>query len=364
MAGEQVERALVLSGGGGRGAYQVGVCRVLRELGWEPDLVLGNSIGATNGALFLAPKRPMPGAALLSKVWLDEMLNDKLHNVSQQWPAPLAELMSLVIEGLQSLQTPPDLTRSEENVSFGLGNGRFIRGLKALFAEGDVHKQLSQHLLHGFRAPFENGMQRTTVMVREGWRELLENNVDFDKLNAPTTPYLGIAATDVATGALHIFWNRVPDGVRGTASYLTVDHVMASSSIPGFYEATQVEGRYWWDGALIANTPIAPAIQAGATDIVVVLMTPWHEGIEAGVPLRGESPTVLDALDRVLDWMMLATLRSELDRLDDDARQQIKIIAPDATQGLVSIIDYATMDNTTLIQHGIQDARKVLQRDA
>jgi len=43
-------RALVLSGGGGRGAYHVGVLRFLEEHEWVPDIVVGTSIGAVNGA--------------------------------------------------------------------------------------------------------------------------------------------------------------------------------------------------------------------------------------------------------------------------------------------------------------------------
>lgn len=359
MTHKSVERALILSGGGGRGAYQVGVCRVLEQRGWRPDIVLGNSIGATNGAMLLAPKRAGSGVAQLDLTWRADMLNDRLHQVSQQWPALLGELMGLVIGALQELQTPPELARLED-VSFGLSVQPLMSGVKALLAGGDVPQRVSARLLEGFRGPFEEGMRRSTVMAREGWRAVLEQSVDFDKLNAAESPYFGIAATDVATGALHIFWNRVPVGVRGTASRLTVDHVMASSSIPAFYEATQVEGRYWWDGALIANTPIAPAIAAGAQDIVVVLMTPWFDAATGqGVPLRDHAPTVLDALDRVLDWMMLATLRSELDRLDEAQRGRVKIIAPQQTQGLVSIIDYATMDNTALITHGMQDAEAV-----
>ncbi|MEH6637551.1 MAG: patatin-like phospholipase family protein, partial [Halioglobus sp.] len=46
-----IKRALILSGGGGRGAYQVGVWRRLQEIGWQPDIVCGTSIGAINGAL-------------------------------------------------------------------------------------------------------------------------------------------------------------------------------------------------------------------------------------------------------------------------------------------------------------------------
>ena len=44
------KRALVLSGGGGRGAYHVGVLRFLEEHEWFPDVVAGTSIGAVNGA--------------------------------------------------------------------------------------------------------------------------------------------------------------------------------------------------------------------------------------------------------------------------------------------------------------------------
>ena len=44
------KRALVLSGGGGRGAYHVGVLRFLEEHEWFPDIVVGTSIGAVNGA--------------------------------------------------------------------------------------------------------------------------------------------------------------------------------------------------------------------------------------------------------------------------------------------------------------------------
>jgi NTE family protein len=48
------KRALVLSGGGGRGAYHVGVYKYLEERGLIPDIVVGTSIGAVNGAMLAA----------------------------------------------------------------------------------------------------------------------------------------------------------------------------------------------------------------------------------------------------------------------------------------------------------------------
>ncbi|WP_423413216.1 patatin-like phospholipase family protein [Faecalibacterium prausnitzii] len=46
-------KALVLAGGGARGSYQVGVWRALTELGWNPQIITGTSVGSLNGAMFV-----------------------------------------------------------------------------------------------------------------------------------------------------------------------------------------------------------------------------------------------------------------------------------------------------------------------
>ena len=46
----KAKRILVLSGGGGRGAYQIGVLEYLEEVGWRPDVLIGSSVGAVNAA--------------------------------------------------------------------------------------------------------------------------------------------------------------------------------------------------------------------------------------------------------------------------------------------------------------------------
>ena len=48
-----MKRALVLSGGGGRGSYQIGVWKALRDLGIKFDIITGTSVGALNGALMV-----------------------------------------------------------------------------------------------------------------------------------------------------------------------------------------------------------------------------------------------------------------------------------------------------------------------
>ena len=51
-----VKRAVVFSGGGAKGGYQIGAWKALREIGFEPDLVTGTSVGALNGALMALGK--------------------------------------------------------------------------------------------------------------------------------------------------------------------------------------------------------------------------------------------------------------------------------------------------------------------
>jgi NTE family protein len=63
-----VSTAFVLSGGGSLGAVQVGMLRALLEGGVEPDLVIGSSVGALNGA-WLAGRPEPAGVADLKRIW-------------------------------------------------------------------------------------------------------------------------------------------------------------------------------------------------------------------------------------------------------------------------------------------------------
>lgn len=65
-----VETAFVLSGGGNRGALQVGMLRALAERGVEPDLLVGTSIGAINAACF-AGTPTLEGVYMAAEMWRD-----------------------------------------------------------------------------------------------------------------------------------------------------------------------------------------------------------------------------------------------------------------------------------------------------
>ncbi len=69
------EVAFVLGGGGHRGAYEVGMLTALTEQGIRPDVVLGTSIGAVNGAA-IARSPNTDGVALLEQAWIDLNFGD------------------------------------------------------------------------------------------------------------------------------------------------------------------------------------------------------------------------------------------------------------------------------------------------
>ncbi|MBU1878869.1 MAG: patatin-like phospholipase family protein, partial [Chloroflexi bacterium] len=180
------ERALVLSGGGGRGAYHVGVLQFLEEQGWTPDVVVGTSIGAVNGAALASGH----DATSLWELWR----NLETHRV----------------------QRP----------------------------------QLNLFTLDRWQSVLDTAPLRETLL-KEGWLYL-------DRINAPDPPkHLRITAVEAASGRLHIFGNS-PDVQAGPTeqTVITLDHILASCSIPVIYPPTSIDGTLFWDGGTVANTPL------------------------------------------------------------------------------------------------------------
>jgi NTE family protein len=251
MLSESRERALVLSGGGGRGAYHVGVLRFLEEHEWLPDVVVGTSIGAVNGA--------------------------------------------------------------------ALASGHTARSLWALWQRlktSDVQKTHLNPLAGNYlldTAPLRKTLQR------EGW-------VDFDRINSEEAKvHLRVTATEVNSGHLHVFGNS-PDVYPSEMQQETfsLDHIIASCSIPIVYPATQLHENLYWDGATVANTPLGPAIDAGAEEIVVVIMTPWDDETAKAT----EAPrNLLTVASTTLEWALLASFQADMKmfhRINDLVRLQIE----------------------------------------
>ena len=251
MLSESRKRALVLSGGGGRGAYHIGVLRFLEEHEWFPDVVVGTSIGAVNGAAIAS--------------------GHTAHSLWALW---------------QRLKTS-DVQKTHLNPLAG------------------------NYLLD--TAPLRETLQR------EGW-------VNFDRINsAKAKVHLRVTATEVNTGHLHVFGNSpdvYPSKMQQEA--FSLDHIIASCSIPIVYPATQLHENLYWDGATVANTPLGPAIDAGAEEIVVVIMTPWDDDAKTA----SETPrNLLTVASTTLEWALLASFQADMKmfhRINDLVRLQIE----------------------------------------
>jgi NTE family protein len=251
MKEKQVEhrRALILSGGGGRGAYHCGVYEYLEAIGWRPDVLVGTSIGAINAAAIASGRT----ASQLEELWL-----------------------KLRTGRVQRLRT--DLL-DFDRWTYLLDTGPWRRSL-----------------------------------VEDGW-------FDFDYISGDQSPTLAIVATDVWTGDITVFCNRPleksrsggPRSKRVQCVPITLDHIMASCSIPIVYPWTSAgsEEATYWDGAVVSNTPLGTALRAGATEIVVVLLSPWED--RGAVSSDGRASFKLWTLPGLaLDWALLASFRADL----------------------------------------------------
>ena len=278
---DKITRALVFSGGGGRGAYECGVYKYLEETGLLPDILVGTSIGAINAAAIASGR----SAAELEEAWLATRTRD----VQRFWR------------------------------------------------------------LRPWRAVYDTSP----------WRKTLHRFIDFDTLTR-TDKRLLIAATEIETGQLRIF-----DSQEVT---FTPDHILASCSIPLVYPWTKVEDHHYWDGAVMANTPLAGAIDAGADEILVVLLSPTGEQ-------RIEPPRwPWRAFAVMLDLALSATFENDFKQLEnvnrlvtaqlDEKHRHVRcrVIIPSRETGLLRIIRYEPEASRELIDLGYADARRVLAR--
>lgn len=94
-------------------------------------------------------------------------------------------------------------------------------------------------------------------------RDVLSEQIDFERLRGSCPIQLFIATTRVTTGTLRLFRNR----------HLTIDVLLASACLPSIQRAVEIDGEAYWDGGLAANPPIYPLVhRCTAHDVVVVVL--------------------------------------------------------------------------------------------
>jgi NTE family protein len=104
---------------------------------------------------------------------------------------------------------------------------------------------------------------------RDPLRDLLTQQVDFDRLRRQRNLRLFVAATHANSGRLRIFGN----------DELTADAVLASACLPTLQLAVSIDGEPYWDGGYSANPALFPLVyDVSNRDVLVVMLSPWSLG--------------------------------------------------------------------------------------
>jgi NTE family protein len=252
-----LKSALVLSGGGAYGAYEVGVikaltagqCHSTNHIALDPDIFVGTSVGSFNAAMLAVDKGgPHESIAALETVWREQVA-DK---------------------------------------GDGRGNGAFrIRGnpvdyfdprtpgnpldiLERLFADtSSLSKAAAPRLLHllspqaGIVERVENLVDISAFVDVDPFCQLVQKNLDAHSLRQ-SHKVLRVIATNWKKGTAHEF------DFRQMTNEDIWSAIRASTAIPGLFPPVQHRQDTFVDGGVVQNTPIKPAIEAGADIIHVV----------------------------------------------------------------------------------------------
>ncbi len=235
--------ALVLQGGGALGAYHIGAYQALAERGQHPNWVAGISIGAINAAI-IAGNRPEDRVERLAAFW--EAIS---------WPdLPTSREPT-------AWQTLHNMASNAEALLFGQPNFFTPRPVSPLLLPRAPPEQVSFY----DTAPLLGTLRRFA---------------DFALINSRAVR-VSLGATDIATGDLEFFDNR-----RQT---LRPEHVLASSSLPPGFPATLADGKLYWDGGCVSNTPLDAVIDEPAHPrMVAFLIDLWDPA--------GSPPQTLNAV--------------------------------------------------------------------
>ncbi len=229
---------LVLTGGGARAAYQVGLIRHLaaRLPEFRFDVLTGVSAGAIN-AVFLAshPGRAVEATAALSRLWLeltpDHVFRDdgwSLGRIAVRWLLNLASGGVRIRPKVRGLVDSTPLSHHLSRVlGADTGNGRVLPGIAKNIDRGELE-----------------AVAITTVEWSTG------HTVTW------------VQGRDIET------WERPKR--RSERAALTLDHVLASSSLPFIFPAVRIGEAWHGDGGVRLTSPLSPALHLGCDRLIAI----------------------------------------------------------------------------------------------
>lgn len=271
---------LVLTGGGARAAYQVGVINAISEITHQTEIpfkvVTGVSAGAINGA------------HLISR--------------ASHFKTASQELVHLW-EGL----TSDRVYRTDVGTVANLG-GKWLSSI----GMGGALKRKANFLLD------------TSPL-----RELLTKELNLDKLpeffKSGHLHGAGFSVTNYLTGTAISFYDgheSIEPWVRSTRIGLrlplTVEHIMASSAIPVFFPPVAIDQIPYGDGCIRLTSPLSPAIHLGADRIIAVgirYARTDEQTLELNKTMKSTQLTIAQIGGVLLNAVFLDSLETDVERM-------------------------------------------------
>ena len=267
--------ALILPGGGARGAYQVGVLKAICELqGCSKNLfpvICGTSAGAINAAVIASHAHDMQTGIRNLEMFWRSMQCDRVYRT---------DALTVLKSGLRFAVTL---------LSAGLIAGH----PKSLLDNEPLRQFLSRELrLEGIETAIKQKALQGVSVTASGY------------ISAGATSYYQ-AADDVQP------WDRPRR--KGVATRLQLNHLMASSALPFIFPAERIGNEYFGDGGMRLTAPLSPAIHLGANRILVIGTRDEKPDLPpakvSAYPSAGEIGGYL------LDTIFMDTLNADLARL-------------------------------------------------
>ena len=291
-AGAPIPKAgLILTGGGARAAYQVGVLKAVHELlpaaKRNPFSVLcGTSAGAINAAALAALSDDFDAAV---QTLLDVWSNIRAHQIYRSDP-------------------------------FGI-----------------LVKSLAQWLAAMLRI---TRISPLSLLDNSPLAELLRKTLDFSRIEenirAGILHAVAITCSGYASGQSVSFYQCASDVGPwertqrvGCAMPLRIEHLMASSALPFIFPAVRINREYFGDGSMRQIAPISPALHLGADKVLVI--SSGHQAATAPRVRSNAYPTPAQIAGHALNSIFLDSLHVDIERLKRINRT-ISLIAPEKAQ--------------------------------
>jgi len=267
MTGADKHRqAVILSGGGANGAYEVGVLKALLTgqspatgyAALEPDIFTGTSVGSFNAALLVSLWETHGQAAVsnLETAWLSRLASESRTSAASSGYRFLLNPWEFFDPRHFFADPVASVTRLADDSLYLFWD--FINRFMYV-VNPQEEEPLTERLLYTIAVD--------NFITREPFNRLLREIVKFDSIRR-SRKVLRIAATNWETGYVEIFSNFDLTDKLGPRI------VMASSALPGFFTPQTVGAQPYVDGAVLMNTPLNPAIKAGADCLHVIYLDP------------------------------------------------------------------------------------------